>query len=248
MDYIVLQDIKVQDAVVNEAYKQLRTNIMFSGDDIKTIAITSCQPNEGKSSTAFQLACAFAEINKRVAYVDADIRNSVFKKKHKVKEQVNGLSHVLSGQVDLRDALYKTNLANLYTIFSGPQVPNPAELLQHKRFLKMINSLKEHMDIVIVDCPPLGLVIDAAIIARHVDGSILVVESNAVSRKNVRRVKAQLEKSGCRILGAVMTKVEEQNKGKYGDSNYYGYGGKKQPKNEPGLFGKIRQNFSSQSE
>ena len=208
------------DFKTNEAYKTLRTNISFAGDDIHVIAMTSSVPNEGKSAVSFNLAKSLAEDGKKVLYIDADIRKSVTIARYGVDIETKGLTHYLSGQKDLQDVIYETNIKNFSIIFTGQVAPNPAELLGNDRFKKMIVATKETYDYVLIDCPPLGSVIDAAIVAKECDGAIIVIETDNVSYKVVQRVKKQLEQSGCRILGAVLNKVEMGGKG-YG---YYGKG------------------------
>ncbi|MBR1866215.1 MAG: CpsD/CapB family tyrosine-protein kinase [Lachnospiraceae bacterium] len=208
------------DFKTNEAYKTLRTNISFAGDDIHVIALTSSVPNEGKSAVSFNLAKALAEDGKRVLYVDADIRKSVTIARYGVDIETKGLTHYLSGQAELKDVVYDTNVENLSIIFTGQVAPNPAELLGNDRFKSMLAVERETYDYIIIDCPPLGSVIDAAIVAKESDGAITVIETDNVSYKIVQRVKKQLEQSGCRILGAVLNKVEMGGKG-YG---YYGKG------------------------
>ena len=106
-------------------------------------------------------------------------------------------------------------------IFSGPDVPNPAELLGGKRFSALLEALRKNYDYVLIDTPPLGSVIDAAIVSRQCDGVALVIASGEVSYKFAQQVKAQLEMSDCKILGVIMNKVNmESGKGYYG--KYYG--------------------------
>lgn len=209
----------------NEAYKTLRTNISFSGDDIRVIALTSSVPNEGKSVVAFNLANSLAEDGKKVLYIDADIRKSVTVVRYGVDVETKGLAHYLSGQAKLEQVIYETNIDNLSVIFTGQTAPNPSELLGNDRFKKMLEQEREEFDYIIIDCPPLGSVIDAAIVAKECDGAIIVIETDNVSYKIVQRVKKQLDQSGCRILGAVLNKVKMGGKGYYGKGyygNYYG--------------------------
>ena len=209
----------------NEAYKTLRTNISFSGDDIRVIALTSSIPNEGKSVVAFNLANSLAEDGKKVLYIDADIRKSVTVVRYGVDIETKGLTHYLSGQAKLDQIIYETNIDNLSIVFTGQTAPNPSELLGNDRFKKMLEQEREDFDYVIIDCPPLGSVIDAAIVAKECDGAIIVIETDNASYKIVQRVKKQLDQSGCRILGAVLNKVEMGGKGYYGKGyygNYYG--------------------------
>lgn len=213
---------KELDFKTNEAYKSLRTNIRFSGEDVHVIALTSSVPNEGKSAVSFNLAVSFAEDEKKVLYVDADIRKSVTIARYGVDIETKGLSHYLTKQSELEDVIYETNIPNFSIVFTGQAAPNPSELLGNDRFKKMIEIAREQFDYVIIDCPPLGSVIDAAIVAKECDGAIIVIETDNVSYKIVQRVKKQLEQSGCKILGAVLNKVEMGGKGYGYYGNYYG--------------------------
>ena len=216
---------KELDFKTNEAYKTLRTNISFSGDDIHVIAFTSSVPNEGKSAVSFNLAVSLAEDGKNVLYIDADIRKSVTIARYGVDIETKGLSHYLSGQCKLEEVIYETNIDKFSVIFTGQIAPNPSELLGNDRFKKLVATQREAFDYIIIDCPPLGSVIDAAIVAKECDGAVIVIETDNASYKIVQRVKKQLEQSGCRILGAVLNKVEMGGKGYYGKGyygNYYG--------------------------
>lgn len=183
-----------------EAYKSLRTNIQFCGGDKKVLVFTSCTPNEGKSSITMNLACSMAAAGKRVLLIDADLRKSVIWGKVTVKEETKGLSHYLSRQAPLKEVICGTNVKNMYLILPGPVPPNPAELLGNALFENMLDTLRDIYDYIFIDSPPLGSVIDSAIIAGKCDGSVLVVESGAISRRFVQTVKRQLEKAGCPIL------------------------------------------------
>ena len=222
MQHVSLRFDKSEDYRIKEAFKTLRTNIEFSGADLKVIAVTSCTPNEGKSSVAMELAKAFAEAGKRTLLIDADMRKSVLVGRYKTGAVRLGLTHILVGREKLSDVICKTNFPKLYMIFAGPVPPNPSELLGGENFETLVNKTKQLFDYVIVDTPPLGSVIDAAVAAKKCDGTILVVENNAVSYKFVQNVKAQLDKSGSRILGVVLNKVDMSTKsyGHYG--KYYG--------------------------
>ena len=210
----------------NEAYKSLRTNIEFSGVENKVIAITSCTPNEGKSTVSLMLAKSLAEAGKSVLFVDADLRKFVLIGRHRVMQDLKGLSHFLSGQAELNEVLCKTEQAGLYTIFAGPVPPNPAELLGSKRFASFIMSVRKVYDYVIIDTPPLGSVIDSAIVSKNCDAAILVISAGMISYKFARTVKEQLDKAGCKILGVVLNKVDMKSNKYYG--KYYGHYGENQ--------------------
>ena len=217
--------IKDLDFKTNEAYKRVRTNISFSGEDIRVISVTSSVPNEGKSSVSFNLARSFAEDGRKTLYIDADIRKSVMIARYGVDKETLGLTHYLSGQVkQLEDVVYETDVPNMDVIFTGAQAPNPAELLGLEKFRKMVATLREQYDYVIIDCPPLGSVIDAVLISRATDGTILVIEADNLSYKFVQGIKRELEINNCKILGVILNKVEMGGKGYYGYyGGYYGY-------------------------
>lgn len=229
MEQIKIFQRKELDYRTNEAYKTLRTNIQFCGNDIKVITITSCTPNEGKSSISFNLAVSFAEAGKKVILVDADLRKSVLVGRYKFGEVTCGLSHYLSGQKELGDILFSTAVPNMDIIFAGNYSPNPAELLNHNRFQDMLSILREVYDYVIIDTPPLGAVIDSALVAKVSDGAVIVVEAGEISYKYAQYIKEQLEKSNCKILGAIINKISVERNGyyrKYYGKNYYRYYGK----------------------
>ncbi len=208
------------DYHTNEAYKSLRTNIQFSGENVKVIAITSCMPNEGKSSVAMNLACSLAEAARRVLYIDADMRKSVLVGRYKMTHANFGLSHFLSGQKSLEEVLAQTNISRLHMIVAGPVPPNPAELLEGKRFGELIKAAREVYDYIIIDTPPVGVIIDSVIVAKQCDGIAMVIAADEVSYKFSQKAKSQLEVAGCRILGAILNKVDLRRNGRYG-SRYY---------------------------
>lgn len=224
---VVMTDPKQQDYFYEEAIKTLRTNIQFSGTEIKTIVLTSCYPNEGKSDILFQLAREMGKMEKKVLVVDADIRKSSFVSRYQLKEKVNGLSQYLSGQKSLHDVMYTTNFPGVDIIFSGPIAPNTSELLGQKSFAELLHQMRERYDYILVDTPPIGSLIDAAVIAKQCDGAILVVESELVSRKVAAKIKDQIEMSGCKLLGVVLNKVDVKKNKYYTKYNYYYNGQKK---------------------
>ena len=227
MQSVTLKNVG-KDYRTNEAYKTLRTNLEFSGSDKQAIVLTSSTPNEGKSTVSLGLALSLSESGKRVLLVDADLRKSVLMGRHKVTESVKGLSHYLSGQAQLSDVICGTQEDNMFVIFAGIIPPNPSELLGSERFAELIRRTKNDYDYVIVDAPPLGSVIDAAVIAKACDASVLVVAASTVSYKFIRTVKSQLEKTECPILGVVLNKVNMKQNRYYGKyyGNYYGESGR----------------------
>jgi capsular exopolysaccharide synthesis family protein len=217
-----LENLKKGNYNYEEAIKTLRTNIQFCGSNIKVIMLESAFPNEGKSSMSFSLASSLAQIGKNVLLIDADIRKSVMVSRYQLDKEVNGLSQFLSGQKMKDEIIYETNLDNLNIVFSGPYSPNPAELLEESMFSLLIRAARAEYDYIIIDTPPLLNLIDGAIIANHCDGAVLVIESGKVSYRVEQKIKKQLEKSGCRILGAILNHVNMDSGRYYGKYKKYG--------------------------
>lgn len=219
---VIMNDPRKTDYFYEEAIKTLRTNIQFAGIEIRTIAVTSCYPNEGKSDITFQLAREIGKMGKKVLVIDADIRKSTYLSRYSVKQKIEGLSQYLSGQVQCETIIYQTNFENVDMIFSGPTAPNPSELLEQDAFTALVRSARESYDYVLIDTPPIGSIIDAAIIAKQCDGAFLVIESELVSYRVAVKAKEQLAMSGCRILGAVLNKVDTKKDRYYSKySQYY---------------------------
>lgn len=215
MEQIAIKRFIAQNFQTAEAVKTLRTNLMFSGADVKAVALTSFVAAEGKSTISFQLAASLAQAGKRVLLLDADLRKSSMVSRLCVKHRVEGLSHYLSGMAGINELLYETDLPGMYLMFAGTYVPNAAELLGNAAFGSLITALKDVFDYVIVDSAPLGQVIDCAVIAPMVDGVLMVIDTTNNSYKLERRVKAQLERSGGRILGVVLNRVDIKDRGGY---------------------------------
>lgn len=222
---IVMTDPKKPDSIYEEAIKTLRTNLQFAGRGIRVILISSCFPNEGKSNVAFQLAREMGNMGKKVLLLDADIRKSTFVSRYRVRgKNLLGLSNYLCGQANADRVCYETNFPGMDVVFAGPCVPNPSELLEDEAFGQMIGHFREEYDVILVDAPPLGSVSDALIAAKWCDGVILVVENKRVSYKVLQRVKKQLEQTDCKILGAVLNKVDMEQDMYYKHYGYYKYG------------------------
>lgn len=230
---ITLTDLNAGDYFYEEAIKTLRTNLQFSGKNNKVVLLTSVRSNEGKSDISFNLAVELGKAGKKVLLIDADIRKSAYKSRYDIQEETQGLSQYLSGQIEQIDqVVYKTNYENLYLILAGPYAPNPTEMLGDEQFGQLLKAARQVFEYVIVDTPPLGTVVDAAVIGQYCDGALLVVESESTSYRACQRVKGQLERSGCKILGAVLNKVSSKGRNSYyskysrtyyGNSKYDGY-------------------------
>ena len=207
-----------------EYYNSIRTNIQFSGRDLRVLALTSVQPSEGKTTISVNIAVSFANAGFRTLLIDADTRNSVLSGTFKANERYQGLTSFLSGNAELSDVIGDTSVPNLMIIPSGQVPPNPTSLLQSQNFQRMIETIRGLYDYVIIDTPPVGLVIDAAIIAHNTDASLLVTEAGAIKRRFIQKAVEQLQQSGTQFLGVILNKVDNtvDNYGNYGDYGSYG--------------------------
>lgn len=210
MENTVLNLSAYDNFYTQEAYKALRTNLMFCGRDVQIIAVTSHWENEGKTTVVLNLARSLAELGKRVLVIDADMRKSVMAGRHTKAKNPAGLSEILTGLVKLSDGLYSTQYENLHIIFSGKYPPNPVELLGGKYFPMLLEETRKVYDYVLVDTPPLGQVIDAAVLAPACDGTLLVMECHSIRQKHAKTLISQLEKSGSKILGVVRNNIGDR--------------------------------------
>ena len=208
---------------VNEAINVLRGNVQLSGNNIRTVAITSSLAHEGKSSVAFRLAKSMASLEKRVLYLDGDIRNSTTQIRYEIMGDKVGLSEYLCGEASKEKIIYHTDDQWLDMIFTGAKAPNPSALVSGPLFQDLMQFLKSIYDYVIVDTPPLNIVIDGLLIAKQCDGTVLVVESGITERAQAEKARRQMEYAGINILGAVVNKVR-MNERRYGYGYGYGYG------------------------
>jgi len=224
---------------LEEYYNSIRTNIQFSGRNLKVIALTSAQSGAGKSTTSVNLAISFARAGFRTLLIDADTRNSVMSGTFKSNERYQGLTSFLSGNAELSDVICDTSIDNLMIIPAGQVPPNPTSLIQNDNFKAMIEIVRGLYDYVIIDTPPLGLVIDAAILAHHSDASLLVTKAGADKRRTITKLKEQLEQSGSVFLGVILNKYDIHldkygSYGSYGGYGSYGDYGKSEEKTKIG--------------
>ena len=224
MNKLLINEDEIMSQQAREVFRSFRSNIEFTGVDNRAIVITSCLPADGKSTVSLRLAMTFAESEKKTVLVDADMRRSVLMRRVRAEgdNASVGLSHVLSGQKSVTEALYETNLKNLYVIPSGKFPTNSTELLGNSRFEELIIALKKTFDYVIVDTPPLGSVVDAAVAAKRCDGSVLVISEGKDSRKMTKSVLEQLKAANPNFLGVAMNNVEVR-KNNYYYKRYYNY-------------------------
>lgn len=209
-----------------EAYRVIRTGIQFAqaGKELQTIALTSCTPNEGKSTTIANLAVVLTQAGKSVLLIDCDMRNPTVHKNFNLSNKV-GLSSCISMGTALSDAVQKTSIEGLYALTGGVIPPNPSELLGSERMLELLQEAREIYDYVLIDLPPVLPVADALVLGAVVDGVVMVIDSGEVKVDLARDVKKQLQHAGANILGVVLNKVRSEHHG-YGYGYYYYYGSK----------------------
>lgn len=218
------------DFFTEEAYKVLRTNLQFCGQDVRVIAVTSCNENDGKSTVALHVARSFAALDKRVLLIDADMRKSVMAGRNTNVTEPYGLCEVLTGLRTISECLYPVINTKMHILFAGQYPPNPVELLSGKYFAALITECRKVYDYIIIDTPPLGQVIDAAVIADKCDGAVLVIGDSKIHYRTAQDVVDQIKKSGCRMLGVVRNNRKNSGK-KYSYRKYYRYeGGSKKRK------------------
>ena len=189
-------------------------------DSMQVIMVTSAGAGEGKSTTIANLAVTYAQMERSVILVDADMRKPTEHHTFGVSNRY-GLSSYLSQQSPLEDVMQQTNVPGLTVIPSGPIPPNPAEMVASKRMSGLIAELREQYDIILIDTPPLLAVTDAQIIATKSDGVLMVIDYGKVKRDIAIKAKSNLDKVGARILGVVMNNVKRKSSEAY---YYYYYG------------------------
>lgn len=204
-----------------EAYRQLRTNVLFSdvSSQLKTILITSAHPREGKSTTAANLAVALAQAGDRVILVDADLRRASLLDIFKVPNSFGLTGLLLNDVADPSPALIATPWENLRLLPAGPLPPNPSELLTSARMERVIAALRAKADYVIFDSPPVLAVSDSLVLAARMDGTILVTEAGRTRSDALRDATRMFEHAGSRLIGVALNKVRRAAGGGYG----YGY-------------------------
>ena len=221
MKAVAFKNLPEMSYAGNEAINTLCTNLTFSGEHIKKIMLTSCHASEGKSFLSLNIVRTLAKLDKKVVLVDCDLRKSVVAKKHLVFGEggSKGLTHYLAGMVPKDEILYEVGeVPNLFIVPCGRNVSNSLPLVSSPKLGELLNSLAQSMDYVIVDAPPVGMLIDAAKIATNCDGTLLVVNYNTVRKQELIDAQEQLAQSGCPILGTV---INQANFGDYLSRKYY---------------------------
>ncbi|MEE3487325.1 MAG: CpsD/CapB family tyrosine-protein kinase [Bulleidia sp.] len=228
------KDKKVNQFALTEAFLRLRSNIEFSGLDskIQVINVVSTNANEGKSTVSTNLAIAYAKKYSKVLVIDTDLRNPSV---HKMLNTSNakGLTNLLKhwsddSSIEKSDEIQVFGLDNeryLYFLSAGQRVPNPLEILGSKRFQSVVDKAREEFDIIIIDCPPYGVVSDCIPVSMISDGTIYVVSAKETNKYAAKSAMEDLKRNGGHIIGTVLTKVEDVGGSHYGYGSYGSYYG-----------------------
>lgn len=212
---------KKPKSISTEAYKSLRTNIQYSSfdDEYKTIVVTSSEPGEGKSTTSGNLALVLAQGESNVLLIDCDMRKPTLHKKFAISN-TSGLSDLLQckSKMNLEKISYKYN-NNLTIITSGKIPPNPSEMLASKAMSNFLEEMKSKFDYIILDTPPIHAVTDSQILARKVDGVLLVVRANKTKKDSVNNSINSIKNIKANFIGVVLNGVD------ISDNKYYQYYG-----------------------
>lgn len=197
-----------------EAYRVLRTNLHYANPDapIRRLLVTSAGAGEGKSTTAANLAVCFAQADRAVLLVDADLRRPVINTLFR-QPATPGLSSYLVGDALLDAVIQKTAVPNLSIVASGPPPPNPAELVGSRRMREFLDAVSERFDMVLLDSPPILAVSDVGALVPMADGALLVVGSGLAARLALRRAKEAIQAVQGRIVGAVLNRFNASAQG-----------------------------------
>jgi capsular exopolysaccharide synthesis family protein len=204
-----------------ESYRVLRASLQFStvGSPARSIAVTSGEAGEGKTTTVMQLAMASAEMGLKVIVVEADFRRPWLQRAFmpgRVESLLPGFSNYLVGEASVEEVIHPTGLPNISIVPAGPLPPTPSTLLESRFGNRATADLLSPADLILIDCPPLSAGADASLIATWVDGLIVVVDLGSSTVTTVRGALKSLEATHARVLGLVLNRDPSLEKGSYG--------------------------------
>lgn len=259
--YAFLVSLFLPKSPVVEAFRALRTNLLFSGleQDLKTIMVTSSTQMEGKTTVAINLAIALAQLGKRTLLVEADLRNpflhhpfgtpkepgliEVVIGSARLDEAIRSFPDLLLGKVGVEELIRQPWIDNLFLLPSGHPPPNPTEFLSAQAVVNFLAEIRQRYDFIILDCAPILPVADPAILGSRVDGVLLVIKVGQVARAALRRAKAVLEAARARLLGVCLTGVRAEVSPDYAEMAYYRYRygiRERRPTPSPGWLGVLK--------
>ena len=197
------------DYAATEALNTICSNLSFVGKSLKRIIVTSCEAGDGKTQLTMQIAQNLANRGRKIVVVDVDLRRSAMMRRFGIETEGEavGLAHYLAGYNTMDEIVYHTSVDGLSIVPIGNHVVNPIPLLNTPEFAQLLERLAAEYDLVFLDAPPIGLVIDAAEVAQYCDGSILVVHYGQTRRRTLMNAKRQMVQSGCPVIGCILNRV-----------------------------------------
>lgn len=225
------------DAISAEGFNTLVTSLSYCGKDIRKIMITSRYSSEGKSYVTMNLMRSLAGMGRNVVVVDTDLRASGIQAAYGLRyadDHRKGLSEYLAGHCSAEQVVYQTDIPNAWIIPAGHTAPNPLQLLDTEKMKQLIDSLAEQFDIVLLDTPPIGILVDAIAMAKFCDGAALVVGYHQGKLSEIGDAVRSIRQTGCPVLGAVLNEVKLKSMSNrhyyYHSRKYSGYYKRKRSK------------------
>jgi capsular exopolysaccharide synthesis family protein len=204
-----------------ESYRTVRTALLAqiqSGQ--RVLQVSSPEPGDGKSTFISNMAIALAHAGKRVLLMDADLRRPMIHQLFHARHEV-GTTEVLSGEIELLNAVQESGIPNLWLLTSGTSPTNPAEILGSPKLESLLTTARREFDFILIDTPPLLAVSDPSIVARRADGLLLVVRTYKNSRQALRQANQRIQTHGIPLLGVVSNAVEETDDQSSAYAGYY---------------------------
>ena len=211
MPYLEIAQFPENDFVSHEAMNTLCTNLSYCGTDVRKVMITSRYAGEGKSYVSMNLMRTLTRLGRSVVLVDTDLRASGIQTDYHLRymtEKHYGLSEYLSGHCTVDDVVYQTNFPGAYIIPAGHEAPNPLQLLDTANMKELVEWLSRRFDVVLIDTPPVGVLVDAVAMAKFCDGALLVVGYRKGSQNEISDAVKNIRQTGCKMLGAVLNGVK----------------------------------------
>lgn len=225
MSSLNLVTLNDSTSFITESYKLLRTNLNFknANNKFQVMLVSSAGKEEGKSTTISNLAITFAQSDKRVLLIDADLRLPHVSTIFDINKRKKGLSNLLVEELALDSLVNRIeNLDKLEILVAGNKHVSPTELLNSEAFESLIIKCREEYDIILIDTPPVLSFADASIISKVADGVLLVVAAHETKKSTVVEAKKNLDKVGATVIGVILTKVKFKK-----NANYYRYDSEK---------------------
>ena len=190
---------------IGEAYRSLRTNLLFSKEHgkIQSLVTTSTEPGDGKSFTTANLAITFAQLKTNTLLIDGDLRRGVLHNTFGLPKEP-GFSNYLTRMVPLQNILYETHIPNLTLITCGSLIPNPSELLGSQQMRKFLDEARRKYELIIFDSPPLNAATDAVVIGTQVDSAVMVIRAGKTNREFVNQKLELFAHVPAKVLGVIL--------------------------------------------